>query len=85
MAVRHGGTAAVAPGRAAVHPRHLGRCAALVDEHQAFRVKIGLALEPGRAAGSYVGAVLLGSVRRLFLRVTPWRWKNRQTMLGNGR
>ena len=77
--------APLAAGRTAIHPGHLGRGPALVDEHQSLRVEIGLPLEPGEAAPGYVGTRLLGGVRGLFFRVTPWRWKNRQTMLGAGR
>ena len=85
VAVRHGGAASFALGCAAVHPRHFRRSPALVDEDQTLGIEIGLRVEPGPTPTRYVRAVLLGSVRRLFFRVTPWRWKNRQTMLGRGR
>lgn len=77
--------APLATGGAAMHPGHLGRCPALVDEYQPFGVEIGLPLEPGEAALGYVRTALLRGVRSLFFRVTPWRWKNRQTTLGVGR
>jgi hypothetical protein len=85
MTVRDRGTASLAPGGPAVGAGHLRRCPALVDEHEPLGIEIGLAVEPGLAAGGYVRSLLLGRVRRLFLRVTPWRWKNRQTIDGSGR
>ena len=52
----------------------------LVDEHQPVRIEIELALEPVLAPLQDVGAVLLGGVRRLFLRVIPWRAKKRRSV-----
>ena len=69
----------------AVHPRHLGAGGGLIDEHQPFGIKIGLALEPGQATGLYVRPLLFGGVRRLFLRVIRCRSKNRCTTLTEGR
>lgn len=77
--------AALALERTAIHPRHLGRGSTLVDEDQALRIEVRLGGEPGTSATCYVRAVLLGRVRRLFLRVTPWRLKNVCTTLGGGR
>jgi hypothetical protein len=48
---------------------HVGRGPGFVDEDQPARVEIGLVLEPVPALGQDVGAVLLGGVRGLFLRV----------------
>ena len=53
----------------------------LVDKDQAFGIEIGLAVEPGLAPLQDVGAVLLGRVRRLFLRVIAWRAKKRRIVL----
>lgn len=85
MAMRDRGTATLTFGRSAIHPRHLGGRAALVDEDQTLGIEVGLGIEPGTSATCYVRAVLLGCVRRLFLRVTPWRLKNVCTTLGGGR
>ncbi|MBX9660801.1 MAG: hypothetical protein K2X00_19775 [Nitrospiraceae bacterium] len=49
MAVRHAGPAAFTPDAYAAQAGHLGREAGLVDEDQALRVELGLALEPGFA------------------------------------
>jgi hypothetical protein len=51
--------------------RIMGVQLALVDEHQPVGVEVELTLEPGPAAAQDIGAVLLGSVRSLFLRVMP--------------
>jgi hypothetical protein len=40
-----------------------------------------LALEPRLAPLPDIGPVLLGGMRRLFLRVIVWRWQNRQSAL----
>ena len=71
VAVRDRSTAAFASLCPAVHPRHLGRRSRLIDEDQPLGIEIGLGLEPGFALRSYIFAVLLGRVRRLFWRVTP--------------
>lgn len=76
---------ALAARGSAIHPRHLGIGAGLIDEDQPFGIEIGLALEPDQAAGIYVWSFLLGGVRRLFLRVMPCRSKNRCTTLSDGR
>ena len=51
-----------------------------VDEHQPAGIEIGLALEPGPAARGDVRALLLGGVRGFFLKLIPWRSKNRHTV-----
>jgi hypothetical protein len=56
---------------------HVGRSPRLVDEDQPRRVEVELTLEPLLATRQHVGAVLLGRVRSLFLRVTAWRAKKR--------
>ena len=58
-------------------PGHLGGNGCLVDEHQPLGVEVNLAVEPGPSALQDVGAVLLCRVAGLFLRVIPWRRKNR--------
>jgi hypothetical protein len=85
VAMGDGGAAALAPGCAATGAGHLGRRAGLVDEDEALRFQIRLAGEPSAAVGDYIGPILLGGVRCLFFSVTPWRWKNRQTIEGSGR
>src|SRR5690606_23407670 len=62
MAVRHRGSATLAPERAAVHSRHLGRGPAFVDEDEALGVEVGLRLEPGAPPARYVRPALLGGV-----------------------
>jgi hypothetical protein len=63
---------------AAVGPSHVGRSPGLVDKDQAFGIEIDLAFEPGLAPLQDVGAVLLGGVGGLFLRVMAWRAKKRR-------
>lgn len=48
---------------------HGGGGPGLVDEHQALRIEIGLAIEPGPALPQDAGAVLLDRVAGLFFRV----------------
>ena len=66
MAVRHGRPAALSPGCPTVAPGHLGRGAGLVDEDEAFRLQLGLYLEPGQPPLPDVRPLLLGGVRRFF-------------------
>ena len=74
------GTATLATLRAATQAGHFGRGPGLVDEHQPAGIEIGLALEPGPAARGDVRALLLGGVRGFFLKLIPWRSKNRHTV-----
>jgi len=85
MAVGDGGPAALAPWRAAEQAGHLGAGASLVDEEQPGGVEVVLPVEPGVPRLVYVRPLLLGGMRRLFLRVMPWRAKKRCTTLGSGR
>ena len=80
VAVRDADTKALAAAAAAVAvgSSHVGRSPGLVDEHQTFGIEIELAFEPGLAPLQDVGAVLLGRVRGLFLRVMAWRAKKRR-------
>ena len=54
-----------------VEPRQLGRGAHLVQEHPTPWVKVALPNPPTAALENDVGAILLGSPQRLFLRVQP--------------
>ena len=80
MAVRHAGAQPFAAWGSAIAARHVGRCPGLVDEDQLLWIEIELAVEPFLAALQDVGAILLGRVRRLFLRVIPRRLKNRHSV-----
>jgi hypothetical protein len=52
-------------------PGHVGRRPGLVDEDQALRIEVELAVEPGLAPAQDVRAVLLTRVAGLFLRLIP--------------
>ena len=78
MAVRDADAQALAAAAAPVGPSHVGRGPGLVDAHPACGIKIELTVEPGFAPFQDVGAVLLGRVRGLFLRVMAWRAKKRR-------
>jgi hypothetical protein len=77
MPVRHAGAQPLAAWRPAIAPRHVRRRPGFVNEDQPFGIEIELAVEPLLAPLQDVGTVLLGRVRRLFLRVIPRRSKNR--------
>ena len=47
MPMRHAGAQPRTARCSAAEPRHLGRSAGLVDEHQPIRVKVQLAIKPG--------------------------------------
>jgi len=66
VAVRHRGAAAFPARRPAIAPRHLGRGAGLVDEHQTLGREIDLGVEPGPPAAQNVSALLLAGVRGFF-------------------
>ena len=51
-----------------------------VDEDQALRIKVRMGCKPSPAPCCYVGPFLLGR-RTLFLKVIPWRSRQRQTVL----
>jgi len=78
VAVRDAGPQALAPPAAAMAARHVGRGPGFVDEDEAVRVEVELVLEPGLALLQDVGAILLGRVSGLFLRVIWWRSKKRR-------
>jgi len=77
MRCRH--SQALAARTTAVAARHVGRGPGLVDEDEALRIEIGLALEPVLPAFQDVGTALLAGVRRLFLSVTACRSRKRQS------
>src|SRR5215210_2358988 len=64
-----------------VAPGHVGGGPGLVDEDQPFGIEIELALEPGLAPLANIRPVLLGGMRRLFLRVILCRRQKRQSAL----
>src|ERR1700741_2064526 len=68
---------ALASGATAVAAGHVGRRPGLVDEDQARRIEVELAIEPGPALPQDGGPILLDRVPGLFLRVMPWRTKKR--------
>jgi hypothetical protein len=78
MPVRHAHAQPLAPRGSSPGPRHLGRRPRLIDEEQAFRLKIKLVVEPGLPPPQNVRPALLRGMRRLFLSVRPCRRKNRQ-------
>jgi hypothetical protein len=67
MAVRDRRAAALALQSPASKPSHLRRSSCFIDENQTFGIKVRLSIEPGMTRGSYIGAILFGGVRRLFL------------------
>lgn len=80
MAMRHAGPQALAAGRSSVPPCHVRRGPGLVDEDEARRIEIELLVEPLLAAPQDIRPLLLGSVRRLFLRVIRRRAKKRHSV-----
>ena len=81
MAVRNCDTAALPARRPPVAPHHVGGGCGLVQEHDAVRIEVELALEPPLARLHHVWAVLLSRVERPFLRLMPWRLKKRDSPL----
>ena len=71
MSMGDGGDEPLTAGRASVTPRHVGGGAGLVDEHQPGGIELCLAVLPAGARRRYVLTLLLGGVRRLFLRLIP--------------
>src|SRR3954465_4311261 len=64
-----------------VVPGHGGGSPGLTDEHQPRGIKVELALEPGLAPLADIRPVLLGGMRRVFLRVILCRRQKRQSAL----
>src|ERR1700740_3529577 len=78
--MRDSGPAALATWSAAVKPCHLGAGTGLIDEDQLGWIEVQLTLNPVFASCRYVGTLLLGSMRCLFLSVIWRRSKNRQSV-----
>lgn len=68
---------AFAFGAAAMAAGHVGRSPCFVDEDEALRVQIDLAVEPVVPLLQDIGPVLLDGMASLFLRVMPRRTKKR--------
>lgn len=60
--------------------RHRRAGARLVDEDERLGIEIELAIEPRLTRAQDVGAVLILCMAGLFLRVCPWRAKNRHSV-----
>ena len=78
--MRHPGAQALAAEGPPVPAGYLGAGAGLVDEDEALRVEIELALEPSPSAAQDVGSVLLRRMRGLFLSVIFRRSKKRHSV-----
>jgi hypothetical protein len=81
MPLWHEEPAARPAERSSVATDHAGGGRRLVQEHEAVGVEIGHGVEPGLAVGPHVRALLLSRVESPFLRVIPWRAKNRDRPL----
>ena len=79
MAVRDGGPQSPSAPAASMRSSETGGSAGLVDEDEFRGIKIELGGEPVPALLQNVRAPLLLGVRGLFLNVTPWRSKKRQS------
>src|SRR4051794_14950935 len=79
--MRHASPQPLTAPRPPVAPGHVGGGPSLIDEHQPLGIEIQLALEPGLASLADVGPILLGGMRRLFLRVIWCRRQKRQSAL----
>lgn len=80
VAVRHGHAQPLSTRGTSVAARHLRVGTGFVDEDQLFRVEVELAVEPGLAGAQDVGAILFLRMAGLFLRICPWRAKNRHSV-----
>ena len=78
---RYGDAASLPTRRSPVAPLHVGGGRGLINEHNVVGIKIELALEPSLACLAHVRTVLLGRVKRPFLRVMPRRRKKRDRPL----
>ena len=79
MAVRDGGPQSPSAPAASMLSSETGGSAGLVDEDEFRGIKIELGGEPVPALLQNIRAPLLLGVRGLFLNVTPWRSKKRQS------
>lgn len=80
MTVRHAGHATLPLWHASTQPRHLGGGAGFINEDKLGRIEIELLLKPSFACGGYIGPLLLGRMRRLFLSVMRRRSKKRHSV-----
>ncbi|ACK85027.1 hypothetical protein Mchl_4251 [Methylorubrum extorquens CM4] len=81
MALGHTRPAAFAPSGAPVAPSHGRVGCGLVEEHEAIRIEVALALKPRLARGFHVRPLLLGRVVCRFFREMQWRLKKRERLL----
>jgi len=79
--VRHASPQPPTARRSSIAPGHVGGSPSLIDEHEPLGIEIELALEPRLASLADVRPVLLGGMRRLFLRVIWCRRQKRQSAL----
>jgi hypothetical protein len=79
MPVREGGPQAPSAPAASMRSSEIGGSAGLIDEDEFRGIKIELGGEPVPALLQNVRAPLLLGVRCLFLKVTAWRSKKRQS------
>ena len=77
MTMRDSCNTALPFGCSSTQPRHLRGGTGLVDEHEFCRIEITLLLEPLMTRRRYVGTLLFGRMRRLFLSVMRRLSKNR--------
>lgn len=66
MPMRHRAAAALTALRASVGPHHVGGGRGLIDEDEAVRIEIELAVEPNVSGGPHILALLLGGVKSPF-------------------
>jgi hypothetical protein len=78
MPVRKSHAQPLAARATAVRARHVRRGPSLINEDKPRRVEV-LRVDPGLSGLQDVGPVLLDRVAGLFLRVSPWRTKNRES------
>lgn len=81
VALGHAHPATLAPWSAPVASSHGGVGCRLVDEHEAIRVEVELALKPRLARCPHIRPLLLGRVACAFFREMPWRLKKRERLL----
>jgi hypothetical protein len=78
--MRDGGAQPLSARGTAVGAGHIGGSPGFIDEDKPCRLEIRLGFEPIPTARQDVGAVLLGGVRGLFLRVIRCRLKKRRSV-----
>src|SRR5579863_2330053 len=80
VSVRGAHAQPLASEAASVAARHVGAGPAFVHEYQSVGIEVDLLLQPGRSPAQDVRAILLGGMRRLFLRVSPRRPRKRHSV-----